>query len=339
MGSPVGFLDTEDIPKIYTSQEDPLGRGLNGRYLALMALDQDWQIRLAAFDALRRISETGVVTRDQMDAGFEFEGQRIPFALKARGIWRPATMKSPGAALSVTTASIRKGVKPKYDDQIGGEGWFEYRYQGNDPTDWDNVAVRRAYELKRPLVYFYGVGPKLYEAIYPAYVVGDSPGDLTFRLAADAPGLGIASITEGGGPEPLKEYATRQVKVRLHQHRFRELVLGAYGHRCTICRIAHVPLLDAAHILPDRDQRGLPEVPNGLSLCKIHHTAYDVNILGITPGFQVEIRKDILKERDGPMLKHGLQELDGARLGLPRSHADRPNPAYLEERHSAFRAA
>ena len=142
-----------------------------------------------------------------------------------------------------------------------------------------------------------------------------------------------------GGAPALKEYATRQVKYRLHQHRFRELVLGAYGSRCTICRLAKPPLLDAAHIIADRDERGRPEIPNGLSLCKIHHTAYDVNILGITPGFRVEIRRDILKERDGPMLRHGLQELDGSAITLPRSPDDRPNPEYLEERYAAFRAA
>ena len=302
-------------------------------------LDLDWQVRLKAFAELRRISETGVVTREQMDEGFDFQGQRIPFALKARGIWRPALLKSPGVALSVTTASLRRGVKPKYDDQIGGEGWFEYRYQGTDPSDWDNVAVRRAFELQRPLVYFYGVGPRLYEAIYPAYVVGDDPAALTFQVAADAPGLGLATIVEGGGTPPLKEYATRQVKVRLHQHRFRELVLGAYGHRCSICRLGHTPLLDAAHIIADRDERGRPEIPNGLSLCKIHHSAYDSNILGITPLYTVEIREDILAERDGPMLLHGLQELNNHKLTLPRSSTDNPNPEYLEERYSAFRAA
>jgi putative restriction endonuclease len=98
-------------------------------------------------------------------------------------------------------------------------------------------------------------------------------------------------------------------------------------------------LLDAAHIIADRDERGRPEIPNGLSLCKIHHSAYDVNILGITPGYRVEIREDILAERDGPMLRHGLQELNDQRLHLPRASGDHPNREYLEERYSAFRAA
>ena len=162
-------------------------------------LDLDWQIRLAAFDALRRLSETGVVSRAQMTEGFEFRGERIPFALKARGIWRPAEMKSPGAALSLTTATLRKGVTPRYDDQIGGEGWFAYRYQGTDPRAWDNVAVRCAYELQRPVIYFYGVAPGMYEAIYPAYVVGDDPSALTFQVAADAPVLGVGESGAGWG--------------------------------------------------------------------------------------------------------------------------------------------
>lgn len=302
-------------------------------------LDLDWQIRLAAFEALRRLSDSGVVSRAQMTDGFAFRGERIPFALKARGIWRPSEMKSPGAALSLTTATLRKGVTPRYDDQIGGEGWFEYRYQGSDPGAWDNVAVRRAYELNRPVIYFFGVAPAMYEAIYPAYVIGDDPAALTFRVAADAPALGVERMLSGGGAVALKEYATGQAKYRLHQHRFRELVIGAYGGRCTVCRLGHMPLLDAAHIIPDKDERGRPEVPNGLSLCKIHHSAYDANILGISPAYRVQIRPDILAEVDGPMLRYGLQAAHGESILLPRALADRPKPEFLEERYRAFLAA
>jgi putative restriction endonuclease len=60
--------------------------------------------------------------------------------------------------------------------------------------------------------------------------------------------------------------------------------------------------LDGRHERP-----GLPEVPNGLALCKIHHSAYDVNILGVSPDYRVHIRSDVLREHDGPMLKWGLE--------------------------------
>lgn len=42
-------------------------------------------------------------------------------------------------------------------------------------------------------------------------------------------------------------------------------------------------MLDAAHIIPDPDPDGHPEVSNGLSLCKFHHAAFDRRIIGIRP--------------------------------------------------------
>ena len=306
------------------------------------ALALDWQLRLAAFDALRRLTEPagGIVTREQMTAGFEFEGERIPFALQARGIWKPGRLGSSGAALSITTASIRRGVTPRYDDQIGSDrDWLEYRYQGTDPKAADNRAVRQAFEVGRPLIYFYGVGPGRYEAVFPVYVVDDSPTKLTFEIAADATGIGDPRLMRGGAEAPLKAYATVVVKQRLHQRRFRELVVAAYGERCTVCRLHHSELLDAAHILEDRDVRGLPEVPNGLALCGVHHGAYDANIMGIDPNQQIHIRRDILDEVDGPMLRYGLQEMHGGSIQVPGRTELRPRREYLEERFERFRAA
>lgn len=305
-------------------------------------LDLDWRLRLAAFAALRRIAEPagGEITRQQMTAGFdpgpEAGGERVAFALRARGIWKPRQME---AALSITTAAPRAGVKPRYDDEVGGEGWFHYRYQGEDPEAADNVALRRAYELRRPLIYFYGTEPGCYVALWPVYIVADHPDRLTVEVAADAAGLGEPRLLEGGSEMPAKEYATVAAKRRLHQARFRQLVVSAYEERCTVCRLHHPILLDAAHILEDRDQRGLPEVPNGMALCKIHHGAYDANIMGVDPDYRIHIRKDILEEMDGPMLRYGLQEMHGGRIQIPRNADLRPRPEYLDLSFSRWRAA
>jgi len=109
--------------------------------------------------------------------------------------------------------------------------------------------------------------------------------------------------------------------------------------RCAICRLNHPELLDAAHIIPDADERGTPVVSNGLSLCKIHHAAYDQDILGIDPDYRVHIREDILRERDGPMLKHGIQELDGSKLILPKQVAEKPDRDRLAQRYARFSVA
>jgi putative restriction endonuclease len=68
-------------------------------------------------------------------------------------------------------------------------------------------------------------------------------------------------------------------------------------------------LLDAAHIIPDTDPEGEPHVRNGLSLCALHHTAFDRYFIGLRPEFTIEVREDLLVEHDGPTLVHAIQGL------------------------------
>jgi putative restriction endonuclease len=116
-------------------------------------------------------------------------------------------------------------------------------------------------------------------------------------------------------------------------------VLQAYETQCAICRLKHADLLDAAHIIRDADEGGLPVVPNGLSLCKIHHAAYDRNIIGVSPDLVIKVREDILAEVDGPMLKHGIQAMQGVQLTVPRQRTAQPNRENVEQRYQEFLAA
>jgi putative restriction endonuclease len=136
---------------------------------------------------------------------------------------------------------------------------------------------------------------------------------------------------------PERRYTRRLTLQRLHQVLFRPVVLRAYNSSCAICGLTQVKLLDAAHILPDRHPNGEPVVSNGLALCKLHHAAYDADMLGIRPDYTVEVRADILAETGGPMLLHGLQEMHGIKITLPRSRYDRPDRHRLEERYAEFR--
>jgi len=150
-------------------------------------LELDWRLRLAAFDALRRITEPtgGVITRDQMTAGFEFEGSHVPFADRGRGIWRPAFLGPDGAALSVYTSAPKPGRPPPYDDGAASdEGWLAYRYQRSGEDSWGNQALRRAFTRQLPIMYFRGIVPALFSAVFPTYVVADNRAARTFHLAS-----------------------------------------------------------------------------------------------------------------------------------------------------------
>ncbi|MFS8637772.1 MAG: HNH endonuclease, partial [Gemmatimonadota bacterium] len=90
--------------------------------------------------------------------------------------------------------------------------------------------------------------------------------------------------------------------------------------------------------IPDSEE-GKAIVSNGLALCKLHHAAFDRHILGVRPDLVVEVRRDILEEVDGPMLRYGLQQLHGSRIIVPRSADLRPRREFLEARYERFRKA
>jgi len=271
--------------------------------------------------------------------GFEFHGQRVPLAVQ-QGIHKPRFVE---AALT-----LRTSFDSPYSDHFEGEETLVYRYRGNDPDSWDNRAARRAFELQLPLIYLHAISdkPPKYVIVKPVFIVADSPGELTFRLKAESlamdsltRSLGGASISrETSDVRDLKRsYGTRLVRTRLHQATFRERVLRAYREQCAMCRLRHPKLLDAAHIIPDADPLGEPEVSNGLSLCRIHHAAFDVHYLSVDPqSYTVRVQPALLREKDGPMLQHGLQELEGSKLQLPRRLVDRPDPERLQAHWEVF---
>lgn len=68
----------------------------------------------------------------------------------------------------------------------------------------------------------------------------------------------------------------------------------------------------------------------------IHHTADDRGLLGINPDHLVRLDADLLAEVDGPMLRHGLQEMHGRTLVLPDRPADHPDREALAWRYEQF---
>jgi len=270
-------------------------------------------------------------TRDDLSA-FEFEGERVALMDHQRGIRKPAKLR---AALSIRTTFTPEGQAPPYEDRVGPDGFPRYKYQGVDPLNYDNVAVRQALVLHLPLIWFVGVARGRYLPVYPVWVIGEEVDRLQFTVALDrAEPLPSASDYHESSVE--RRYVERLTKQRLHQPVFRAQVLEAYDNRCAICRLRHVPLLDAAHILPDSHPNGLAVVPNGLSLCKIHHAAFDQNLIGVRPDLIVEIHPRIRGESDGPMLLHGLQEMHGTSLSVPTRVNARPDQERLAERYKEF---
>ncbi|MEQ9399339.1 MAG: HNH endonuclease [Longimicrobiales bacterium] len=298
----------------------------------MSALDRSREaaVRSAAFEWLRaREREHGVsLPWSILIQGFEYRSTRVPL-VSMQGIFKPKILDVP--------ISIRTSAKGPYEDGIADDRLF-YRYRGRDPSHRDNRGLQTAMMEDLPLVYFHAVASGRYLATYPVRIVADRPHDLTFTVSLDEAATDYA-IPHGGmtGREGLlRGYQTAQVRRRVHQGAFRERVLAAYRERCALCRLKHRELLDAAHIIPDAEPEGVAEVRNGLSLCRLHHSAFDSLFIGITPDYRVEVRPDLLEEEDGPTLKHAIQGIHGSDLLLPRAKVDRPDRGLLEVRFQRF---
>jgi putative restriction endonuclease len=290
----------------------------------------DEQIRLAAFDWVRQQTEINndVLNRDLLAKGFVFENERVPL-VSPQGIFKPRRIEFP---LTITTT-----VEGPYEDVHTDEGYLIYKYRGTDSEHRDNVGLRECMKRNIPLIYFHSIVPGKYVPFWPVFIVGDDPQTLSFKVALDD----LESVERKGDRvyenDSRRIYLTSTIRVRLHQKGFRERVLHAYRSQCTLCKLKHLELLDAAHIIPDGEPQSRPTVDNGLALCKLHHAAFDSFIIGITPDYKVEIRKDILDEKDGPMLQHGLKGLHKSLLILPKHKKDYPSKDFLDIRYQRFR--
>ncbi len=308
--------------------------------------DHDAQVRAAAFRYLEEqtlIHGPDGLPWKVLAGGFDFQGKRVPL-VSQQGIFKPAILDLP---LSMrTTPQVGSKARP-YDDELSEDGVILYRYRGTDPMHRDNAGLRGAMKQQAPLIYLYGLVPGCYLPFWPALIVNDEPGRLAFTVqidhgqVSDVMGTGETENIEwpeDSSVELRRAYYTGAVKRRVHQQGFRKRVLRAYREQCSVCRLKHAELLDAAHIIPD-NEGGRATVSNGLSLCKLHHAAFDKNILGVNPDLVIEVRQDILEEIDGPMLQHGLKGAHGDKLQVPRKSELRPDRSYLEQRYERFRKA
>lgn len=282
-----------------------------------------------ALDALRAQLGDELPYRGVLDRRFRFRRVEVPFLSTQKGIYRAAAQQGT-AALAVQTSA-----NSPYRDAETDDG-FLYDYRSGSIDQADNRALRAAYELQVPIVYYVGTRSGVYRPEYPIYVVEDNPEGRQVLLS---PGR----RTPSGMARPIddsieRQYAFIEVRTRLHQSRFRARVIPAYRRQCAICRLKEVSLLDAAHILGDAHERGDPVVSNGLSLCSIHHRAFDHHLVGVSPDYEVRVAQRLLDDDDGPMLDL-LKGFDHQPIVIPASRVLQPDRERLAARFERFQHA
>src|SRR6202790_1203307 len=278
--------------------------GLNSRLSGGSRTDRmdkpslDTPMRVAAFEHVRRLNEIhDPLAASDLKPGFIFDGGRIPLVNPQRGIFKPQQMRF---LLSIKTVFPKPGGKVWYDDQrevhrqiFEGDETIDYAFMGKNPDAADNRWLKEPYENQIPIIYFLGIAPGRYQALLPTFISGWDGQALKTR------------VTFGPNPETLappmdgmeRRYALRTVKQRLHQATFREGVKTAFDGRWSFSGLPEPLLLDAAHIIADKDERlGQPVVTNGIPLSKIHHAAFDAHLIGIDPDFRMHVSDRLLDQ-------------------------------------------
>lgn len=246
---------------------------------------------------------------------------------RQKGIWNPSWL--------IATLSVLTVLNGPYEDREIADGLWEYHYRAGG-TEGDNRKLQRAADLEVDVIYFREIEPGRYEPHYPVRIVQNDPIARRVLLARKDLDRIVWTDDEGSVTHSLRSWATREVKVRLHQRKFRELVIAAYDTRCAICDLPLEPLLDAAHIDADSSVDGEPVIDNGLALCKLHHYAYDTNLIGITPGRTIHVAQRILQMSGPAMLDHGIKAFDRRRLTIPVTPRLQPAESRLARRWKEF---
>lgn len=127
------------------------------------------------------------------------------------------------------------------------------------------------------------------------------------------------------GTKDLKgENKIREVKTRVNQNFFKQVVIANYSGKCVITGIDIPDLLIASHIIPwskNEDERLNPE--NGIYFSVLYDKAFDKGYITITEKYEVLISAALKKkEKEDYYLKY-FSHLSGTKLLLPKKYHPR----------------
>ncbi|MES1216479.1 MAG: HNH endonuclease [Bacteroidota bacterium] len=132
------------------------------------------------------------------------------------------------------------------------------------------------------------------------------------------------------GTEHLKgEYKLREVKTRVNQNVFRQIVLANYETKCAITGIDIPDLLVASHIIPwskNEKERLNPE--NGICFSALYDCAYDKGYIGINKKLEIVLSSELKKKSKNDYYSKHFSELEGSKILMPKKYI--PKKEFLD---------
>lgn len=130
---------------------------------------------------------------------------------------------------------------------------------------------------------------------------------------------------------PTGTERTYEIKRRINQRFFRDTVLSSYEQKCCITGLNNPTLLNACHIVSWSENQNMRTNPqNGLCLNVLFHKAYDENLIGISPDYNIYISDafwgNSTKYVNSSMIEY-INSLNRTKIQLPKRFL--PNKDFL----------
>lgn len=148
-------------------------------------------------------------------------------------------------------------------------------------------------------------------------------------LICSAVDLDVATLDLAGN-----EKTPRANQPRQRRRGFAEEVLRAYAYQCAMCGYdgalgRHPVGIEAAHVRW-HSQRGPDEITNALALCALHHTLFDLGVLGITEERQIRVSSLYVARNEAG---RAVDALAGKPLLIPRPRQPVVDVVYISWHH------
>jgi putative restriction endonuclease len=125
------------------------------------------------------------------------------------------------------------------------------------------------------------------------------------------------------------ETKIREVKTRVNQNFFRQVVIANYSGKCAITGIDIPDLLVASHIIPwskNEEERLNPE--NGICFSALYDKAFDKGYIGINEKLKILISSQLKNKEKEDYYSKYFSHLSGTRIFLPNKY--HPKKEFLQ---------
>lgn len=125
------------------------------------------------------------------------------------------------------------------------------------------------------------------------------------------------------------ETKNREVKTRVNQNVFRQIVIANYSGQCAITGIDIPDLLFASHIIPwSRNEHERLNPENGICLSAMYDKAFDKGLIGINERYNVVLSTALNKNIGKDYFVKYFAPIENVKLKMPQKYL--PNRIFLQ---------